>query len=283
MTNRSRNEGLSFFMQRQIKNEHIKQNIITSVGVDGAKRLVFTFRDGAVKTFARNAGDPNQLPTMVNSAAISPAGELIVSLSNGEIYNFGVITKPENFDNYVGLGMYLGGTSPLIFKPFLAGQNVSIDGHRITYTAASELDISFDQYVHLSNSVLSGSATSGAFRTRSLNTKAWDIPGLLLSSNMIALPKGKYYIKGWIKAYRTNYLMARLFDVTNNKPLINGTVTYAQSNNTTYNNSEAHSLFSDYIVVESDIVISLQAYYSLTYGLPAASGNENSLEIWKVS
>lgn len=282
MINRSRTEGLSFFTQRTVKNQHIKQNIIVSVGVDVAKKLVFTFRDGTIKTFARTALPSGQLPTVVDSATISPAGELIVSLSNGEVYNFGVVTKPENFDNYVGIGMYQGGTDPLIFKPFLAGQNITIDAHRITYTAASELDIGFDSYVHLSNSVFSGSATAGAFRTRLLNSKAGDIPGLILSSNLITLPKGKYYIKGWAKSYRTNYLMARLFDVTNNKSLIDGTVAYSQSNNTALNNAEAHSSFSDYITVESDVVVCLQAYYSATYATHAASGNENSLEIWKV-
>jgi hypothetical protein len=283
MTNRSRAEGLSFVLQKQVENRHIKENIITTVGVNAStKELVFTFRDGTIKKFARqSAGTSQASVVVVSSAAINASGELVVALSNGEIYNFGVVTRPENFDNYTGTGVYVGGTDPLVFKPIVAGPGVTVTGPLVEFQNLGEVDPTFDGYVAFTNNIQSGSASAGAFRTRVLNLLLHGITGVSVASSVIRLPKGKYYIKGWAKSYRTNYFVSRLFNNTTGLPLLIGTSTYAQVGGGY--NAEPHSSFSGYVTLEEDSDVILQAYYSTSYSSHSLSVLENLLEIWKVS
>lgn len=283
MTNRSRTEGLSFYLQKPVANEHIKQNIIVSVGSHpSTKELIFTFKDGTVKKFPRQSSGTSQASVvMVNSATININGELIVGLTNGELYNFGVITRPENFDNYTGMGIYVGGMNPLVFKPFLAGQGVTVDGNKIIFEGLSEVDPGFDGYALFTNLVLSGTATAGAFRNRTLTIMDGDLTGTSLNSSVIRLPKGKYYTKGWVKTYRTNYLQPRLFNVSANAELIRGMVSYSQANGGY--NAESHASLSGYFVLPEDSNVVLQAYFNTSYSSPALVAPDNLLELWKVS
>lgn len=283
MTNRSRSEGLSFYLQKQVENRHIAQNIILSVGVNPAnKELVFTFRDGTIKRFARqSAGTSQASVVVVNSASINVSGELVVTLSNGELYNFGVVTKPENFDNYTGTGIYVGGTDPLAFKPFLPGPGVTVDNQIVTFANLGEVDPTFDGYMAFTNPSIGSTASSGAFRNRNLTQIEEGITGVTLAASVISLPKGKYYAKGWTKAYRTNYLMCRLFNVTANVSLLDGMIAYAQANGGY--NAEAHSSLSGYFTLAADSDVRLQAYYSSTYSSQSLSPPDNHLELWKVS
>lgn len=283
MTNRSRTEGLSFYLQKPVANEHIQQNIITHVGINSStKELIFTFKDGTIKKFPRQSSGTSQASVvLVNSAAINANGELVVSLSNGELYNFGVVTRPENFNNYSGMGIYVGGTNPLTFKPFLAGQGVNVDGNKITFDGLGEVDPGFDGYVLFTNLILSGTATAGAFRNRTLTVMDGSIAGISLTSSVMRLPKGKYYTKGWVKSYRTNYLQPRLFNVTANTELIRGLISYSQVGGGY--NAESHASLSGYFTLTEDSDVTLQAYVYTSYSSPALSAPDNLLELWKVS
>ena len=69
-----------------------------------------------------------------------------------------------------------------------------------------------------------GTFTSGAWRTRTLNTlKSSSIVGAGLSSNKITLPAGSYHIEAALPANRVQNHQAKLWDVTNTADIIIGT------------------------------------------------------------
>ena len=62
-----------------------------------------------------------------------------------------------------------------------------------------------------------GTATSGSWQTRDLNTEVYDPDGIVsLSSNQFTLGAGQYLIEFYAPALRCGGNMARLFDVTGN-------------------------------------------------------------------
>lgn len=68
-----------------------------------------------------------------------------------------------------------------------------------------------------------GTATSGAWRTRDLNTTLTnEILGASLASNQISLPAGTYYIEARAPAFRTNGHKARLQNVTDTTTILLG-------------------------------------------------------------
>ena len=65
------------------------------------------------------------------------------------------------------------------------------------------------------NDTNGGTFTSGAWRTRELNTiKTNEITGASLSSNQITLPSGTYYIKALIPAFNVSRHQAVLYNTT---------------------------------------------------------------------
>ena len=75
-----------------------------------------------------------------------------------------------------------------------------------------------------------GTFTSGAWRTRDLNTvNANTIPGAILANNQVTLPAGTYDITASAPGYRTDYHCIALFSVTANSELANGTPEHASN------------------------------------------------------
>lgn len=69
-----------------------------------------------------------------------------------------------------------------------------------------------------------GTATSGAWRTRTLNTsKVNTISGASLASNQITLPAGTYYLEASAPAVVSDSHQARLYNVTDSVELVLGT------------------------------------------------------------
>jgi len=69
----------------------------------------------------------------------------------------------------------------------------------------------------------SGTFTSGAWRTRTLNTERADTAAIgTLSSNEVTLPAGTYRVLAHCPAYQTNRHQARLYDVTGAAALVIG-------------------------------------------------------------
>ena len=79
----------------------------------------------------------------------------------------------------------------------------------------------------------SGSFTSGAWRTRDLNTEIADADGIVsISSNQFTLQAGTYLIEVQATAYRVNRNMVKLYNVTDSADTAFGSSMYA---NTGYN------------------------------------------------
>mgnify|MGYP003118288489 CR=1 FL=1 len=69
-----------------------------------------------------------------------------------------------------------------------------------------------------------GSFTSGAWRTRDLNTEIADVDGIVsISSNQFTLGAGSYLIRGSASVYRTNGHQTRLYNNTNSSIVAVGT------------------------------------------------------------
>ncbi len=72
-----------------------------------------------------------------------------------------------------------------------------------------------------------GTATSGAWRTRDLNTVVYNtITGASLSTNQITLPAGTYWVEAGAPAQGTRGHRSRLYDITNSEVLLLGSTEY---------------------------------------------------------
>lgn len=82
-------------------------------------------------------------------------------------------------------------------------------------------------YAHLrdekADATAGGTFTSGAFRTRDLNTIVTDEIGITLSSNQFTLPAGTYLIKATAPAFRVNGNSLRLQNITDVETEVKGT------------------------------------------------------------
>ena len=66
-----------------------------------------------------------------------------------------------------------------------------------------------------SSTTQGGAFTSGAWRTRDLNTEIADADGIVsISSNQFTLGAGSYLLKGYASVYRTNGHQVRLYNIT---------------------------------------------------------------------
>lgn len=73
-----------------------------------------------------------------------------------------------------------------------------------------------------------GTATSGAWRTRTINTVVENkIPGASLASNRVTLPAGQYQVSGEQKFRKIDDFKTRLYDVTNSALLVAGRSVFA--------------------------------------------------------
>ena len=83
-----------------------------------------------------------------------------------------------------------------------------------------------------------GTFTSGAWRTRDLNTEIADPDGIVsISSNQFTLGVGSYLIRWSAPAYQTNNHQTRLYNVTSASVVAVGTTEYADATNLVYNRS----------------------------------------------
>ena len=99
------------------------------------------------------------------------------------------------------------------------GTSQLVDG-AVTPSKQSALANPFaSQLLHVrdekANNTAAGTFTSGAWRTRELNTiKTNEITGASLSSNQITLPTGTYYIKALVPAFNVSRHQAVLYNTT---------------------------------------------------------------------
>jgi len=120
-----------------------------------------------------------------------------------------------------------------------------------------------------------GTFTSGAWRTRDLNTTILNTVGdnYSLAANQFTLPKGVYLIYGSACANRVNRHHTRLYNVTDAAVIITveGSSEFSSSGDGTNN----RSVFSGYFVITSSKVFEVQHRCQTTiatYGYGVGSG-----------
>ena len=101
-----------------------------------------------------------------------------------------------------------------------------------------------------------GSATSGDWRTRDLNTEISDADGIVsISSNQFTLDAGTYLIEWDSPAYSCMAHQSRLYNVTTSSNLQHGKAAYSNSNNGNVQ-SDSHGFFR--ITITGSTVFEIQ-------------------------
>jgi hypothetical protein len=121
-----------------------------------------------------------------------------------------------------------------------------------------------------------GTFTSGAWRTRDINTTVGTngISGASIASNQITLPAGTYLIQGSAPAYDVNQHMTRFYNITDSTVAINGGSAYTDATDTVV----THSPFSGVVVIAGTKVFEVQHYAATTaattgFGIAANNGS----------
>ena len=125
-----------------------------------------------------------------------------------------------------------------------------------------------------------GTFTSGAWRTRDLNTTVGTngISGASIASNQLTLPAGTYLIQGSAPAYDVNQHMTRFYNITDSTVAINGGSAYTDASDIMV----THSPFSGVVVITGTKVFEIQHYAgatSSTYGF-GIQANNGSVETY---
>lgn len=133
-----------------------------------------------------------------------------------------------------------------------------------------------------------GTFTSGAWRTRVLNTsKVNTISGASLASNQITLPAGTYWIEASAPAYQTNGHLLKLYNTTTAADVIIGTGGFSPNGVTT---SDTRAFVVGQFVLTSASVLELQHRCTTTsttlgLGIAVSHGTEvyADVVIWRTA
>ena len=133
-----------------------------------------------------------------------------------------------------------------------------------------------------------GTATSGSYQTRTLNTEMTnEISGASLSSNQITLPSGTYYIHATAPAFDVNRHKAKLRNTTDSTDTVIGNSSFGDTSGNVSNNSEIVGRFT----ISAQKVFEIQHRVQTT-GTTNGFGVENgfgeveiytNVRIWKVA
>ncbi|ADD94773.1 hypothetical protein [uncultured phage MedDCM-OCT-S09-C399] len=116
-----------------------------------------------------------------------------------------------------------------------------------------------------------GTFTSGAWRTRDLNTEIADPDGIVsISSNQFTLGTGAYLIEAEVPAYRVQYSQTRLYNATASSVIQPGRSMYTDPNG----NVNTVSLVTARVVITGNTAFEIQhrsAATLATFGFGVAS------------
>jgi hypothetical protein len=162
----------------------------------------------------------------------------------------------------VTLGLVIGTdvsaiASPTFTGAVTAGSFVG-DGSALTGIANTFFIVQETQAANTNG----GTFTSGAWRTRDLNTTQINsIPtGASLASSRVTLPAGTYRAQGFAAGYRVDETKSRLYSITASATLLLGSTARADQNNYVYVNCIIDGVFT----IGVSTVIELQHRCSLT-------------------
>ena len=157
----------------------------------------------------------------------------------------------------------------------------------------SRLGVFESQLLHVRDEKASGTAggtfTSGAWRTRTLNTiKTNEITGASLSSNQITLPAGTYYIDASAPAYNNQRHQSALYNTTDSSFEIIGTSEYNHGTSTNVTN---RSFVKGRFTISAQKTLELQHQAALTdttygFGVDSAFGQVSvyaEVQIWRTA
>jgi len=116
-----------------------------------------------------------------------------------------------------------------------------------------------------------GTFTSGAWRTRELNTKVTDEIGITLSSNQFTLPAGTYDIVARAPAYFINTHKARLRNITDDTTVTEGT-SEKSNDDASFSETSQESVIRTRLTITTSITFEIQHQCQTT-------GNTNGLGI----
>jgi hypothetical protein len=148
----------------------------------------------------------------------------------------------------------------------------------------------FDAYALLqdqkSSGVDGGTATSGSYQTRTLNTEVFDSAGIVaLAANQFTLQAGTYYIDARAPAFAVNRHKAKLRNITAGSDTAFGSETRADS----VSNGESDSWVRARVTLAGATVFELQHRVETTnaddgYGIGSAFGDitvYSQVMIWR--
>ena len=195
----------------------------------------------------------------------------------GDVLDLGVPS-----DNTVSLAK-LTATGTKDATTFLRGDN----------TFASAQGIFESQLLHVrdekSNNTYGGTFTSGAWQKRDLNTvKTNEITGASLSSSVITLPAGTYYIEASAPAIEVNAHKAKLYNTSDSSDVIIGTSQHNRSDN---NYASSRSIVAGRFTISAQKNFELQHRCVATRGADGLGFASNfsvvevysDVKIWKVA
>lgn len=209
----------------------------------------------------------------------APIGSWYTNTSNGDWYrklsgagNTGWVANTFNllqdgslaspslaFASNTGSGMFYTDTlTGFLYLVTDGGERVRIGPNETSFTTQGGTRIGeFNEngYMGLDNYLLitdeksantaGGTATSGSWQTRTLNTVKVDrISGASLSSNQITLPAGAYKVEAIAPAFAVNRHKAKLRNVTDSSDLIIGSSAYAIAANLAQTDSVINGEFT---------------------------------------
>ena len=112
-------------------------------------------------------------------------------------------------------------------------------------SGAAQAPVSVAVLSHVTaHNVGGGDLTSGAFRTRPLNTEVDPDSIVTLSSNQFTLVAGTYTIDWTCDAYKVDHHVTQIYDITNTATLILGSASYSGSSDAVGNVSYGHHIFT---------------------------------------
>ena len=134
-----------------------------------------------------------------------------------------------------------------------------------------------------------GTFTSGAWRTRDLNTVLTNtITGASLAVNQITLPAGNYYVEASAPAGRINRHQARLYNVTSASNLLLGSSVQSYYQGYGYSLTSSHTFISGVISLDdaNSIRLEHQGQSTETHGLGLAADFTtevySDIRIWRI-
>lgn len=263
-----------------------------------AQRLAFTPAPGG--------GQPIYLwyTTDTNTLyAYDTAWHLIVSSASGDVVGPASVTDSRVvlFDGttgklikqaaaQTGSGAPVFATSPVLVTPNIGTPSAGNIAACTAYPASSLATIS-SLYINLQDHEISGTSggtfTTGAWRTRILNTEVNDVGGLCsLASNQFTLSAGTYIIDAIAPGYNCNGHQLRLQNITDTATILTGQSAFSRTGASA---SQYPASLKGMFTIGASKALELQhscetTSTTLGFGVAASQGTEvyAVVELWKI-